>query len=89
MPALRSKSTHPLHMYSTERTAYPLGQLLEQETQVLANLVRVDLAEMMAQLVAPRELLLADGAAEGSLHHVLHRLQLAAALARVHHHLHL
>ena len=61
----------------------------EELSEILSNLVRVYLAEVVAELVAPRELLLADGAAEGRLDHVLHRLELAAALPRVHHHLNL
>ena len=73
---------------------HPLDQklgrhLLEQRHQVEPDLVWVILAEVVPQLVAHRELLLAHRALEGRLDDVLDGLELAPALASVHHPLHL
>ncbi len=66
------------HNYVYIQVIYKIysGELLEQDPQVVPNLVRVILAEVVSELVATGELLLAHGAPERSLHHILRSIAL-------------
>jgi hypothetical protein len=52
------------------------GELLEQNPQVVSDLVRVILAEVVTELIATGELLFAHRAPERSLHHILRSIGL-------------